>query len=73
MLRAGLTDSIRSMDKETSSELKEMLILLKKALLIYVKEGQGRIIEEEEYELYKEQYSFDEYYYFKDEFKCQWK
>ena len=73
MLRAGLTDSIRSMDKETSSELKEMLILLKKALLIYVKEGQGRIIEEEEYELYKEQYPFDEYYYFKDEFKCQWK
>lgn len=60
------------MDKEKNNEFIEMLILLKKALLIYVKEGQGRIIEEEEYEFYKKQYPFDEYYYFKEQFKCNW-
>ena len=31
-----------------------------------------RIREEEEYELYREQYPFDEYYHFKEEFKCEW-
>ena len=49
-----------------------MLILLKRALLIYVKEGQERKIEQEEYNLYKVQYPFEEYYYFKEEFKCKW-
>ena len=43
-----------------------MLTLLKKALLIYVKEGQERMREEEEYELYREQYPFEEYYHFKE-------
>ena len=65
------------MDKETNNdaltnELKEILFLLKKALIIYVSEGQDRIIENEEYELYKEQYPFDEYYHFKEAFKCEW-
>ena len=50
----------------------EILTLLKKALTIYVHEGQERMREEEEYELYKEQYPFDEYYHFKEEFKCKW-
>jgi hypothetical protein len=60
------------MDKETKNEFKEILILLKKALAIYVNEGQEKIKENEEYELYKQQYPFDEYYYFKEEFKCKW-
>ena len=51
----------------------EILTLLKKALTIYVHEGQERMREEEEYELYREQYPFDEYYHFKEEFKCKWK
>ncbi|MEL0311279.1 MAG: hypothetical protein VW970_04325 [Candidatus Poseidoniales archaeon] len=50
----------------------EILTLLKKALTIYVHEGQERMREEEEYELYREQYPFDEYYHFKEEFKCKW-
>ena len=29
--------------------------------------------EEEEYKLYREQYPFEEYYYFKEEFKSEWK
>ena len=41
-----------------------MLTLLEKALQIYVKEEQERIIEQEEYEMYRKQYPFDEYYYF---------
>ncbi|MDB4819462.1 hypothetical protein OAH59_03300 [Euryarchaeota archaeon] len=52
--------------------LTEIIALLKKALGIYIHEGQERIREEEEYELYKEQYPFDEYYHFKEEFKCEW-
>ena len=60
------------MDEETDNEFKEILILLKKALAIYVNEGQEKIKQNEEYELYKEQYPFDEYYYFKEEFKCKW-
>ena len=60
------------MDKEINNNFIEMLTLLKKALLIYVKEGQERKIEKEEYELYKVQYPFEEYYYFKEEFKCKW-
>ena len=60
------------MDKETNNEFIEILILLKEALLIYVKEGQERKIEQEEYNLYKVQYPFEEYYYFKEEFKCKW-
>jgi hypothetical protein len=66
------------MDKKTDNEqfineFKEILLLLKKALIIYVSEGHDRIIENEEYELYKEQYPFDEYYYFKEKFRCEWK
>ena len=55
-----------------SVNFREILTLLKKALKIYVHEGQERMREEEEYELYREQYPFEEYYYFKDEFKCEW-
>jgi len=60
-------------DNENSTkEFQEILILLKKALTFYVIEGQDRMIENEEYELYKEQYPFVEYYYFKEDFKCEW-
>ena len=51
---------------------REIITLLKKALTIYIHEGKERMREEEEYNLYKEQYPFDEYYYFKEEFKCKW-
>ena len=64
------------MEKEenntNSVNFREILTLLKKALKIYVHEGQERMREEEEYELYREQYPFEEYYYYKDEFKCEW-
>ena len=64
------------MEKENNEvdggNLTEIIALLKKALGIYIHEGQERIREEEEYELYKEQYPFDEYYHFKEEFKCEW-
>ena len=65
------------MEKEenntNSVNFREILTLLKKALKIYVHEGQERVREEEEYELYREQYPFDEYYHFKEEFKSEWK
>lgn len=60
------------MNKKINNELKQVLVLLKEALRIYVKEGQERIIEQEEYEMYKQQYPYDEYYYFEEEFKCNW-
>ena len=64
------------MEKDESNtngvNFREILTLLKKALKIYVHEGQERMREEEEYELYREQYPFDEYYHFKEEFKCKW-
>ena len=56
-----------------AKEFQEILVLLKKALIIYISEGHERIIENEEYELYKEQYPFDEYYFFKEDFRCEWK
>jgi len=55
-----------------SGNLREIITLLKKALEIYVHEGNERIREEEEYSLYREQYPFEEYYYFKEEFKLEW-
>ena len=55
-----------------SGNFREIIALLKKALTIYVHEGQERIREEEEYELYREQYPFDEYYQYKEEFKNRW-
>ena len=65
------------MEKEenntNSVNFSEIMALLKKALAIYVHEGQERIREEEEYELYRTQYPFDEYYHFKEEFKYEWK
>jgi hypothetical protein len=66
------------MEKENKNEtnsgtFREIITLLKKALIIYVIEGQERIREEEEYELYRQQYPFDEYYYYKEEFKSEWK
>ena len=80
MLRAELTNSfpIDFMEKENKNEtnsgtFREIITLLKKALTIYVIEGQERIREEEEYELYRQQYPFDEYYYYKEEFKSEWK
>jgi len=51
---------------------REVLALLEIALKIYVNEGQQRMIEQEEYELYKKQYPFEEYYHFKEEFKSEW-
>ena len=64
------------MEKEENNthsvNFREILTLLKKALKIYVHEGQERMREEEEYNLYKEQYPFDEYYHFEEEFKCKW-
>jgi hypothetical protein len=78
MLRAELTDffPIDFMEKEENSidsgNFREIIALLKMALTIYVNEGQERRREEEEYELYREQYPFEEYYYFKEEFKCEW-
>ena len=64
------------MEKEENNtngvNFNEIIANQKKALTIYVHEGQERIREEEEYELYREQYPFDEYYHFKEEFKCKW-
>ena len=79
MLRAELTNSfsIDFMEKEengigNSVNFREMITLLKKALAMYVYEGQEKMREEEEYKLYREQYPFEEYYHFKEEFKCEW-
>ena len=55
-----------------SGNLREIIALLKKALAIYVHEGQERMREEEEYGLYKEQYPFDEYYHYEEDFKLEW-
>ncbi len=55
-----------------SVNFSEIIALLKKALTIYVHEGKERIREEEEYRLYREQYPYDEYFYFEEEFKCKW-
>ena len=64
------------MEKEenntSSGNFKEIITLLKRALEMYVYEGQEKMREEEEYKLYREQYPFEEYYYFKDEFKLEW-
>ena len=64
------------MEKEENNangvNFSEIIALLKKALTIYVHEGNERMQEEEEYSLYREQYPFDEYYHFKEEFKCEW-
>ena len=51
---------------------RETIALLKRALEMYVYEGQEKMREEEEYKLYREQYPFEEYYHFKEEFKCKW-
>jgi len=56
-----------------SGNFREIMTLLKRALAIYIHEAQERIREEEEYELYREQYPFDEHYYFKEEFRSEWK
>ena len=55
-----------------SGNFREIMTLLKKALTMYVHESQERITEQEEYELYKEQYPFDEYYSFEQEFRAKW-
>ena len=55
-----------------SGNFREIMTLLKKALTMYVLESQERITEQEEYELYKEQYPFDEYYSFEQEFRSKW-
>lgn len=60
------------MTEEIKNEVKRMLALLKEALQIYVEEGRERILENEEYELYKMQYPFEEYYHFKEEFRIEW-
>jgi len=56
----------------SSGNFREIMTLLKKALTIYVHEGQERMREEEDYEMYKEQYPFEEYYHYKEEFKNEW-
>ena len=79
MLRAELTNSfpIDFMEKEEnnigSGNFREIIALLKRALEMYVYEGQEKMREEEEYKLYREQYPFEEYYHFKEEFKSEWK
>ena len=65
------------MEKEENNEVdsgtfREIIALLKKALTMYVYEGQEKMREEEEYRLYREQYPFDEYYNFKQEFRLEW-
>ena len=55
-----------------SGNFREIIALLKKALGIYVHEGQEKIREKEERKLYREQYPFEEYYHFKEEFKIEW-
>jgi len=64
------------MEKEenntNSVNFREIIALLKKALTMYVYEGQEKMREEEEYKLYREQYPFEEYYQFKEEFKVEW-
>ncbi|MDC3246920.1 hypothetical protein OAU60_00745 [Euryarchaeota archaeon] len=55
-----------------SGNFREIIALLKKALAMYVYEGQEKMREEEEYNLYREQYPFEEYYQFKEEFKLNW-
>ena len=64
------------MEKEknntSSGNFREIITLLKKALTMYVYEGQEKMREEEEYKLYREQYPFDEYYHYKEEFKNKW-
>jgi hypothetical protein len=59
-------------NSEDSGTFREIIALLKRALAMYVYEGQERMREEEEYELYKQQYPFDEYYHYKEEFKSEW-
>ena len=54
-----------------SGNFREIMTLLKRALAIYIHEGQERI-REEEYRLYREQYPYDEYFYFEEEFKNKW-
>ena len=65
------------MEKEenntSSGNFREIIALLKKALTMYVYERQEKMREEEEYRLYREQYPFEEYYYFKEDFKSEWK
>ena len=63
----------REENNTSSGNLREIIALLKRALAMYVYEGQERRREEEEYKLYREQYPFDEYYHFKEEFKSEWK
>jgi hypothetical protein len=55
-----------------SENFREIITLLKKALAMYVYEGQEKMREEEEYKLYREQYPFEEYYHFKEDFKIEW-
>ena len=64
------------MEKEENNtngvNFSEIIALLKKALTIYVHEGQEKMREEEEYALYIEQYPFDEYYHYEEDFKLEW-
>ena len=55
-----------------SGNFREILNLLKKVMVIYIHEGQERMREQEEYELYREQYPFDEYYHYEEDFKLEW-
>ena len=55
-----------------SVKFNKIMSLLKKALEMYVYGGKEKIREEEEYKLYRKQYPFEKYYYFKEEFKYKW-
>ena len=63
----------REENNTNSVNFREIITLLKKALAMYVYEGQEKMREEEEYKLYREQYPFEEYFYFKEEFIFKWK
>tara|TARA_B100001142_G_scaffold251_1_gene206 strand:+ start:24 stop:221 length:198 start_codon:yes stop_codon:yes gene_type:complete len=62
----------REENNTSSGNFREIIALLKRALEMYVYEGQERRREEEEYKLYREQYPFEEYYHFEEEFKSEW-
>ena len=57
---------------EDSVNFSKIMSLLKRALEMYVYEGQEKMREEEEYKLYREQYPFEEYYQFKEVFNLEW-
>ena len=54
-----------------SGNFREIIAFLIETLTIYAYGGQKKI-REEEHKLYREQYPFEEYYYFKEDFRFKW-